>query len=78
MTIDLTSAIALYLIIAVVLVMAGWIFYNWGTTEKPLAEQQQFLEQCPYCTFVFFDYNSASIKICPGCKSYITNEDQKT
>ncbi len=77
MIIDLYSAIALYLIVTVVLVMAGWIFYNWGT-EKPLAEQQQFLAQCPYCTFVFFDYKKSNIKICPNCKSYITQETHES
>lgn len=77
MTLDIYTAIALYLFVTVVLVMASWIFYNWDK-DKPLGEQQQFLEQCPYCTFVFFDYKNSNIKICPNCKSYVTQENQKS
>ena len=62
MIIDIPNAITFYLIVTVMLVIACWIFYN-CINDTPLTEQQQFLEQCPYCTFVFFDYKNSNIKI---------------
>ena len=71
--IDLDIGIALYLFLTVSLVLMMWMSYNYSK-DKPLTNQQKDLEQCPFCTFVFFDYKKLNVKICPNCKSYITGD----
>ena len=69
--IDFNVAIAAYLFLTIIVVMARWIFYNWYRDSNKGADTQ-YMEQCPYCTYVFFDFQRAELKICPRCKSLIT------
>lgn len=70
--ISFSLAIALYLFLFLILVIGFWIFYNLDR-DKPLSYDQNYLRQCPYCTFVFFDYweQGNEIRKCPNCQSYI-------
>ena len=72
--IDLCSAMAFYLFSFLFLVLGLWIFYNYPRKVKR-APDSKFAEQCPYCTYLFFDFHTAQVKICPRCKSYITRQE---
>ena len=74
--VDFLWAISVYLSLTIVLVIGHWIIYTYRK-EKNILNNTKFVEQCPYCTCVFFDYaDESSIKICPQCKSYITIENK--
>ncbi|OGX33464.1 MAG: hypothetical protein A2787_08930 [Omnitrophica WOR_2 bacterium RIFCSPHIGHO2_01_FULL_48_9] len=75
--IDLSLAVSCYLFFTLLLVCALWIFYNWDKGSS-LAQQSQYMEQCPYCTYVFFNYRQAKVALCPRCKSYLEIERGRT
>ena len=54
--IDFSSAIAIYLSFSIFLVFVLWIFYNYKKND--IINETQYLRQCPYCTYMFFNYTS--------------------
>ncbi len=73
-TLDFYTAIAVYLSIAILLVIGPWIFYTCNDTESMIIESK-YLRQCPYCTHLFFDYAEEKLTMCPRCESYVALED---
>jgi phage FluMu protein Com len=75
--IDLIQFISLIITFALVLVFVLWMTYNYREGDE-LLERTDDLVQCPFCTFVFFQYKKgAEVSICPRCKSYM-NTYEKT
>ena len=74
--IDLSVAITIFLFITILLVIGHWIFYTYREERYPAGEAK-YLHQCPYCTYIFFDYDEAVLKICPRCESYITTSEER-
>ena len=74
--IDFFVAIATYLTFIILLVIGRWIFYNYSD-EASMTIESKHLEQCPYCTYIFFDYTQAPLKVCPRCESYIALDELK-
>ena len=72
--IDFSVMITLYLSIGVVLVIAYWIFYNCDAGES-LSIESNHLYDCPFCTYMFFDYDNSLLKICPRCESYVDTKN---
>ncbi len=74
--VDFVSAIAYFLIFTIALVLFLWLLYNYysqkNRKKKGLGDK---LLQCPYCSFVFRDLQKSDIKVCPQCKSYITQKE---
>ena len=68
---DLTVAITVFLISDVLLVMALWLAYTCNERGSKDDRDAQFVQQCPYCSYVFFDYQKKSLQSCPQCKSLI-------
>lgn len=69
--IDFATAVSFFLILHGLLVMAYWVFYT-STNKKVLdIHHSTFFRQCPYCCFVYFDYQKESLRCCPQCKSLI-------
>ena len=75
-TVDIISAIAIYIFLIVGLVIGKWIFYNLSE-DNGVYERSEFLEQCPYCTHLYFDYQRSGLKVCPRCQSYLSVETQE-
>lgn len=73
--IDFFLAVSVYLFLTTLLVIGYWIFYNYRNEESMTIESQH-LHQCPYCTYIFFDYENENLRICPRCESYITVEEE--
>ena len=69
--IDLFFTIATFLFVTILLVIGHWIFYTYKE-EQPSTNEVKNLLQCPYCTYLFFDYEESVLRICPRCESYIT------
>ncbi len=75
--IDLAYGLAVYLSTALVLVIAGWIFYNY-TRDNDTVHETKYLKQCPYCTHIFFDYKGETdVLTCPRCQSYLTKNREE-
>ncbi len=70
--IDIVVAISIYLSFTLALVFIFWIFYT--CNAKSVMGESNYLKQCVYCTYVFFEYKKKNVLICPRCKSYITME----
>lgn len=73
--IDITLAISLLFCFSILLVFLFWIIYNSNTKYLTTGESGH-LEQCPYCTLIFFDYRQEALQQCPRCQSYL-NLSQK-
>lgn len=67
---DFSLAVTILLLIPLVLVFGLWIFYNFYRKQDWDLETAYF-HQCPYCTFIFFDYQSKAVKSCPRCHSLV-------
>ena len=61
----------------IALVIGHWIFYTFRK-EKDIFNDTKFFQECPYCTYIFFNYyEEGDLKMCPKCQSYITTINQK-
>lgn len=49
----------MYLCFSIFLVFAFWIFYN--LRRNGILNETKYLQQCPYCTYIFFDYTSDAV-----------------
>jgi len=74
--IDFVVAISIFLSFSIILVLSLWIFYNYKEGNE--LNEIQHLQQCVYCTYVFFNYKQTELQICPRCKSYISKDDFKS
>ena len=54
--IDFSSAISIYLCFSIFLVFILWVFYNYR--KGGIFNETKYLQQCPYCTYMFFNYTS--------------------
>jgi hypothetical protein len=66
---DIVSAISIYISLAIVLVLASWVFYNYD--KKNIMKKMGEINQCPFCTFIFYRLTKEDISTCPRCKSLI-------
>jgi hypothetical protein len=58
--ISFSSAISIYLSVSIFLVFALWVFYNYY--RSGISNETKYLQQCPYCTYLFFNYQSEDSK----------------
>lgn len=68
--IDFSTGITVLLSIPLALVFSKWAFYNY-IKEEEWDYQSDYFHQCPYCTYIFFDYKNNPLKMCPRCYSLI-------
>ena len=57
--INFSSAISVYLCFSIFLVFIFWIFYNYR--RNGILNEAKYLQQCPYCTYIFFNYTSDAV-----------------
>ncbi|OGX37352.1 MAG: hypothetical protein A3G91_00585 [Omnitrophica WOR_2 bacterium RIFCSPLOWO2_12_FULL_50_9] len=69
--IDIVLAISLYLCSSICLVFVLWMFYNLREGGQVSSDNLSDLQQCPYCTYVFFHGNKNDVLMCPQCQCYI-------
>jgi len=58
--INFSYAISLYLCISIIVVFIVWIFYNYR--RDGILNETKYLQQCPYCTYIFFSNASRITK----------------
>ena len=68
--IDFLWAVAVYIFITIALVIGHWIVYTFRK-DKGIFSDAKFFQECPYCTYIFFNYEESEVKVCPRCRSYI-------
>ncbi len=59
-----------------VLVMFAWIFYT--SKQDQGDESSKNLEQCPFCTYLFFKFNTEIFTTCPRCESLISGDKKSS
>jgi len=64
--IDFSSAISIYLCFSIFLVFIIWVFYNYR--KGSIINETKYLQQCPYCTYMFFNYTSGVSTKAKGVK----------
>ena len=74
--VELFPFIAVFLFLTILLVIGRWIFYNYREGEGG-TEYAKYLQQCPYCAYLFLNYEKTPLTVCPRCESYITRETPK-
>lgn len=57
------------------LVILNWIFYTNNDADKNT--QATVVEQCPFCTYIFWNLNNDHYPECPRCHSLIGSHDSK-
>jgi uncharacterized paraquat-inducible protein A len=79
--INFSLAIAVFLSLSLFLVFILWIFYNFRRTY--IGNETKYLQQCPYCTYIFFQYGPGQpgkepggdqMIACPRCQSYLKTQ----
>lgn len=75
--IDFFWAIAVYIFLMISLVIGHWIFYT-SRKEKDVFNDTKFFQECPYCTYMFFNEEEGDRKMCPKCHSYMNIKDNQS
>jgi len=68
-TIDLVSAVAVYMSFFVGLVIFLWVFRS-KAKDKDLSLDPRFIWFCSVCTYTYINTKESQITACPRCGSY--------
>ena len=67
---DISTAIALYLLLTVVSLLLLWLFLDSQTKPKQYASEKKSIWQCEVCVFSYVDSHHDVISRCPRCGSF--------
>jgi uncharacterized C2H2 Zn-finger protein len=70
-TLPYDTAVAVFLTITVGFVVVLWMIYTYTENGGLPKEDLEYLIQCPYCTYVFFDRAPENTVSCPRCQSLV-------
>lgn len=73
---DFTLTIAALTSLIPGLVMFKWIFYTYKREDMSLGTTG--VEQCPFCTYIFWKVNYNNYPICPRCHSLIGEQESQS
>ncbi len=68
--IDVIWTIGVVLGVGALLVFLVWAFYNLKDETRLFADDA--IEQCPYCSYIFFPGSQQELRRCPRCKSFLS------
>jgi len=68
--VELSLAIALYLIVSVIGILLVWVFYEKRSGLRRINPEEKFVWQCSICTFFYVDSQNDEFSVCPRCGSY--------
>ncbi len=71
--IDFYWALAIYMLVLLGLVIAQGIFYTFASRQPKGKSKEPTLEQCPYCTYLYFSQAQNPLLQCPRCHSYMNS-----
>jgi len=69
--IDIYYSIAILLSITVSVFFMRWMTVTRDTQKTKDTFSFRNLIQCPFCSYLFFNYDKEEIKTCPRCQSYL-------
>ncbi|MCX5715798.1 MAG: hypothetical protein NTV07_02845 [Candidatus Omnitrophica bacterium] len=75
--VDLSTAVCVYLVLFVIVVLALWVFFGRKSGFRRVNPEEKFVWQCRICTFFYIDSQSEDISVCPRCGSYNSRKDEK-
>jgi len=75
--IELSSAIAFYLIFTVIGILVLWVFFEKKGNLRRTNPEEKFVWQCHICTFFYVDSHSDEISVCPRCGSYNSRKENQ-
>ena len=74
---DFLLAISIYLSALLMFIIGKWVFESRDVVIKKISQDTKFILQCSVCNFIYHDYSSNKISICPRCKSYLEEKEAK-
>ncbi|MEI8176523.1 MAG: hypothetical protein WCG78_06610 [Candidatus Omnitrophota bacterium] len=74
---ELSFAVALYLIFTVIGLFTLWAFFERKETLKEVNPEEKFVWQCSICTYFYVDSQHDDISACPRCGSYTKRQDER-
>ena len=72
--VDISAAVAFYMILWVFSLFIFWIFFGRGPKFKSYTQDKRFIWQCAICLCTYVDSKSDTISKCPECGSYNKRE----
>ena len=73
--IDFSLFLMLILNFCLFLVACHEVVYNYIKNRKSDLKEAQYLNFCPFCSYLFFRYRSSEALQCPRCKSYLEHNE---
>jgi uncharacterized paraquat-inducible protein A len=67
---DISTAVALYLLLTVVSLLLLWLFLDSQTKPRQYASEEKSIWQCEVCFFSYVDSQHDVISRCPRCGSF--------
>jgi len=74
---DISTAVALYLLLTVVCLLLLWLFFDREAKPKQYTSEKKSIWQCEACTYTYVDNQHDVISRCPRCQSYNKREEKK-
>ena len=68
--IDISTAIAAYLVFSVIVVLVIWMTYEHSWKIKKYSSDKQVIWQCVICFYTYVDSTHQTYSTCPQCGSY--------
>lgn len=75
--VDISTALFLYLFLAVIVVLLAWVFFSFGTKLKTFSSEEKYIWHCSICAHTYIDSKHDEISKCPRCGSYIERIENK-
>jgi hypothetical protein len=75
--ISLTSALAFYSALLVLVVFAIWFYTEISTRRSYRVLEKQFLWRCAFCGYIYLDEEAETLSRCPRCRNYSSIEDKQ-
>ncbi|HPN72554.1 MAG TPA: hypothetical protein PKZ41_00995 [Candidatus Omnitrophota bacterium] len=66
---DISMILFVYLFFSVILMLAGWFFFNFGTRTKMFVPDERYIWHCPICSNNYIDSRNDEFSECPRCGS---------
>jgi len=67
---DISTAVALYLLMTVVSLLLLWLFFDREAKPKQYVSEKKSIWQCEVCLQAYVDSNHDVISKCPRCGSF--------
>jgi rubrerythrin len=67
---DISTAVALYLLMTVISILLLWLFFDREAKPKQYTSEKKSIWQCEICAFSYVDSQHDVISKCPRCGSF--------